>query len=94
MSRPPLEVADLIRNAGAAFIERNRQCLSWKHIKVLLAIARCRTAALGGRGNRLLHCAAYLESEARDEPSLRMPGIIISFVFSEQRRLVFRAAPR
>jgi integrase/recombinase XerD len=25
MSRPPLEVADLIRSAGAAFIERNRQ---------------------------------------------------------------------
>ena len=44
MSRPPLEVADLIRSAGAAFIERNRQWLSWKHIKVLLAIARCRTA--------------------------------------------------
>jgi hypothetical protein len=43
MSRPPLEVADLIRSAGAAFIERNRQWLSWKHIKVLLAIARCRT---------------------------------------------------
>lgn len=47
MSRPPLEVADLIRSAGAAFIERNRQWLSWKHIKVLLAIARCRAAALG-----------------------------------------------
>ena len=31
MSRPPLEVADLIRAAGAAFIERNRQWLSWKH---------------------------------------------------------------
>src|SRR5882724_9115212 len=42
MSRPPLEVADLIRTAGAAFVERNRQWLSWKHIKVLLAIARCR----------------------------------------------------
>ena len=31
MSRPPLEVADLIRTAGAAFLERNRQWLSWKH---------------------------------------------------------------
>ena len=48
MSRPPLEVADLIRIAGSAFLERNRHWLSWKHIKVLLAIARCRTAALGG----------------------------------------------
>jgi hypothetical protein len=45
MSRPPLEVADLIRSEGAAFLERNRQWISWKHVKVLLAIARCRTAA-------------------------------------------------
>jgi uncharacterized protein (DUF2336 family) len=32
-------VADLIRAAGAAFIERNRQRIRWKHVKVLLAIA-------------------------------------------------------
>lgn len=56
MSRPPLEVADLIRSAGAAFIERNRQWLSWKHIKVLLAIARCRTAALGGHLDECTRC--------------------------------------
>jgi len=56
MSRPPLEVADLIRSAGAAFIERNRQWLSWKHIKVLLAIARCRTAALGGHLDQCTRC--------------------------------------
>src|SRR5437867_1402773 len=56
MSRPPLEVADLIRSAGAAFIERNRQRLSWKHIKVLLAIARCRTAALGGHLDECARC--------------------------------------
>jgi hypothetical protein len=56
MSRPPLEVADLIRTAGAAFIERNRQWLSWKHIKVLRAIARCRTAALGGHLDQCTRC--------------------------------------
>jgi hypothetical protein len=56
MSRPPLEVADLIRSAGAAFIERNRQWLSWKHIKVLLAIARCRTPALGGHLDQCTRC--------------------------------------
>ena len=47
MDRLPLEVADLVRAAGTAFIERNRQWIRWTHIKVLLAIARCRTAALG-----------------------------------------------
>jgi hypothetical protein len=56
MSRPPLEVADLIRIAGDAFIERNRHWLSWKHVKVLLAIARCRTAALGGHLDECTRC--------------------------------------
>ncbi|HEY3616989.1 MAG TPA: IS91 family transposase [Candidatus Sulfotelmatobacter sp.] len=56
MSRPPLEVADLVRTAGAAFLERNRHWLSWRHIKVLLAIARCRTAALGGHLDECTRC--------------------------------------
>ncbi|HEX2712130.1 MAG TPA: IS91 family transposase, partial [Candidatus Acidoferrales bacterium] len=56
MSRPPLEVADLIRSAGAAFLERNRQWIRWKHVKVLLAIARCRTAALGGHLDECTRC--------------------------------------
>ena len=56
MSRPPLEVADLIRIAGDTFIERNRQWIRWKHVKVLLAIARCRTAALGGHLDECTRC--------------------------------------
>ncbi len=56
MSRPPLEVADLIRTAGTAFLERNRHWLSWKHVKVLRAIARCRTAALGGHLDECTRC--------------------------------------
>src|ERR1700677_1847454 len=56
MSRPPLEVADLIRSAGTAFLERNRHWLSWKHVKVLRAIRRCRTAALGGHLDQCTRC--------------------------------------
>jgi len=56
MSRPLLELADLIRTAGTAFIERNRQWIHWPHIKVLLAIARCRTAALGGHIDECSRC--------------------------------------
>jgi len=56
MNRPPLEVADLIRSTGTAFLERNRQWLRWKHVKVLLAIARCRTAALGGHLDQCTRC--------------------------------------
>ena len=56
MSRPLLEVADLIRDAGADFIERNRSWIRWSHVKVLLAIARCRTAALGGHIDECTDC--------------------------------------
>ena len=57
MTPPALEIADLIRTAGAAFVERNRQWIRWKHVKVLLAIARCRTAALGGHLDECTRCA-------------------------------------
>ncbi len=56
MSRPPLEVADLVRAAGDAFIDRSRKWITWKHVKVLLAIARCRTAALGGHLDECTRC--------------------------------------
>jgi|ERR1700730_13428817 len=56
MSRPPLEVADLIRAAGEAFIERSLRWIRWKHVKVLRAIARCRTAALGGHLEECTRC--------------------------------------
>lgn len=56
MSRPPLEVADLIRAAGQQFIERSRQWLTGQHLKVLAAIERCRTAALGGHLDECSRC--------------------------------------
>ena len=56
MDRPPLEVADLVRAAGTAFLERSRQWIRWTHIKVLLAIVRCRTAALGGHIDECSSC--------------------------------------
>src|SRR5260370_16939176 len=69
MAGPPLEVADLVRAAGDAFIERNRHWLRWKHIKVLLAIRRCRTAALGGHLDECMRCghrAAISYNSCRD----------------------------
>jgi hypothetical protein len=56
MARPPLEVADLIRAAGDALLERNRRWLRCKHLKVLRAIRRCRTAALGGHLDECTRC--------------------------------------
>ena len=48
MTRPPWEVADVIRRTGNKFLKRYRQSLTWAQVKVLAAIVRCRTAALGG----------------------------------------------
>jgi hypothetical protein len=56
VSRPPVEVADIIRAQGNRFIENNRSWLRWPHIKVLRAIARCRTSALGGHRDRCPRC--------------------------------------
>jgi hypothetical protein len=56
VTRPPWEVADIIRIAGRRFWERYRASLTWPQVKVLLAIARCRTAALGGHLDYCTHC--------------------------------------
>ena len=56
MVRPPLEVADVIRAAGQSFIDRSRSWLNRLHLKVLTAIERCRTAALGGHLDQCTRC--------------------------------------
>jgi hypothetical protein len=56
MKRPPIEVADIIRAVGRSFIEKNRSWLTGLHLKVLSAIQRCRTAALGGHRDRCTRC--------------------------------------
>ena len=56
MNKPPFEVADIIRAQGRNFIDKNRSWLKGGHLKVLSAIERCRTAALGGHRDRCLTC--------------------------------------
>jgi hypothetical protein len=56
MTRPPWEVAEIIRRAGNRFIERYRGSLTWAQFKVLRAIERCRTAALGGHRDQCVRC--------------------------------------
>jgi len=56
MPRPPVEVAEIIRAAGESFFESNRKWLTWLHLKVLNAILRCRTAALGGHVDACSKC--------------------------------------
>ena len=56
MTRPPLEVADIVRAHGNRFIRTSCRWIHWSHRKVLLAIARCRTAALGGHRDQCPRC--------------------------------------
>jgi hypothetical protein len=48
MVRPALEVADIFRDHGAAWRAANRGHVSLGQMKVMSAIERCRTKALGG----------------------------------------------
>ena len=57
MSRPALEVADIFRDHGAAWRSANAGHVSLDQLKVMSAIERCRTAALGGHVARCEDCA-------------------------------------
>ncbi len=57
MSRPALEVADIFRDHGAAWRRANAGHVSLGQLKVMSAIERCRTAALGGHVARCEKCA-------------------------------------
>jgi hypothetical protein len=57
MSRPALEVADVFRDHGAAWRRANAGHVSLDQLKVMSAIERCRTAALGGHVERCEDCA-------------------------------------
>jgi len=56
MSRPPLEVADLIRAAGTAFYEGSQKWFTWLHLKILTATVCCRTSTLGGHIDQCSRC--------------------------------------
>jgi hypothetical protein len=55
-TRPALEVADLVRVHGAAFLARHGASLSTTQRKALGDVAACRTAALGGHVRRCNAC--------------------------------------
>ena len=57
MSRPGLEVADIFRALGPAWRNANTGHVSLGQLKVMSAIERCRTAALGGHVMRCEKCA-------------------------------------
>ena len=56
MAREGLEVADVFRRFGPAFRDQNGTSLSGVRRRAMIAIERCRTAALGGHVERCDDC--------------------------------------
>jgi predicted Zn-ribbon and HTH transcriptional regulator len=56
MTRPTLEVADILRAQGDRFLERYRSGFDFQQLKAFRAIQRCRTAALGGHRDACQSC--------------------------------------
>jgi predicted RNA-binding Zn-ribbon protein involved in translation (DUF1610 family) len=48
MTRPAVEVADILRAQGDRFLDRYQRSFDFQQLKAFRAIQRCRTAALGG----------------------------------------------
>ncbi|MGC1362178.1 MAG: IS91 family transposase [Silvibacterium sp.] len=56
MTRPAIEVADIVRRKGSQFLERFQAVLSYQQLKAYRAVKRCRTAALGGHRDTCEDC--------------------------------------
>ncbi len=78
MARPALEVADIFRDHGPAWRRANAGHVSLGQLKVMSAIERCRTAALGGHVVRCEKCAhehvAYNSCRNRHCPKCQGPA--------------------
>jgi predicted Zn-ribbon and HTH transcriptional regulator len=57
MPGPSLEVADIFRDHGVAWRTANKGHINLSQMKVMSAIERCRTSALGGHVARCADCA-------------------------------------
>jgi len=56
MSRPAIEVADIVRVRGRQFLERFKAIFSYQALKAFRAVERCRTRALGGHKDKCADC--------------------------------------
>ena len=56
MTRPAIEVADIVRRKGRQFLQRFKAVLSFQQLKACRAVERCRTAALGGHKDKCVDC--------------------------------------
>jgi hypothetical protein len=56
MTRPAIEVADIVRAKGRQYLEHYQSSVSYQQLKAFRAVERCRTAALGGHKDKCVNC--------------------------------------
>jgi len=56
MTRPAVEVADILRVQGQRFLDRYRASFDFQQLKAFRAVQNCRTAALGGHLDACPQC--------------------------------------
>ena len=56
MTRPAVEVADILRVQGQRFLDRYRASFDFQQLKAFRALLNCRTAALGGHLDACPQC--------------------------------------
>jgi len=56
MTRPAIEVADIVRAKGRQYLEPYQSRVSYQQLKAFRAVERCRTAALGGHKDKCVKC--------------------------------------
>ena len=56
MTRPAVEVADILRVQGQHFLDRYRASFDFQQFKAFRALQNCRTAALGGHLDACPQC--------------------------------------
>ena len=75
MDRPRLQVGDVFRHYGDAYRQQHAGSLSRDQLRVMTAIQRCRTAALGGHVEQCDQCHFQRIAYNRVENVL-MPGLL------------------
>jgi Putative transposase/Transposase zinc-binding domain len=56
VTRPAIEVADVVHTRGRQLLERYQSSFSYQQLKAYRAVERCRTAALGGHKDTCVDC--------------------------------------
>ena len=78
MTRPAVEVADILRVQGQRFLDRYRASFDFQQLKAFRAIQNCRTATLGGHLDACPQCGyraiSYNSCRNRPLPQVSGPG--------------------